>query len=226
MPAKYHLEVKPTVSRFFPVPKFSAIENDGCLGCMQCVKRDSCVYDVYRNRKFDTPQVVDTADVDCINCMRCVQECKKNILFRMPNPQYAKLGNDYWKPELITNIWKVADNGKIPVSGAGYRGLFASSGFDAMWTDMSEIVRPTRDGIHGREYISTIIELGRRHSRLEFDEKGRMISSVPLFTEIPIPIILDLPGNKFVSDSVKEAIATAAVTAGTYAVASLKDSRG
>ncbi len=226
MPAKYHLEVKPTEARFFPVPKLSAIENDGCLGCMQCVKRDACVYDVYKNRKFDTPQVVDTADVDCINCMRCVQECKKNILFRMPNPQYDKLGNDYWTPELLTNIWKVSDNGKIPVSGAGYRGLFASSGFDAMWTDMSEIVRPTRDGIHGREYISTVIELGRRHSRLEFNEKGRMLSSVPLFTEIPIPIILDLPGVKFVSDSVKEAIASAAVKAGTFAVASLKDSKG
>ena len=26
-----------------------------------------------------------------------------------------------------------------------------------MWTDMSEIVRPTRDGIHGREYISTSV---------------------------------------------------------------------
>lgn len=226
MPAKYHLEVKPTPPRFFPVPKFNAIENDGCLGCMQCVKRDSCVYDVYNKRKFDTPQVVDTADVDCINCMRCVQECKKNILFRMPNPQYANLGNEYWRPDIISSLWKMADTGKIPVSGAGYRGLFANIGFDAMWTDMSEIVRPTRDGIHGREYISTVIELGARHSRLAFDENGNMISGEPAFTEIPIPIILDLPDNKFVSDSVKEAIASAAVEAHTFAVASIKDSKG
>ena len=108
MPAKYHVEVKPTEARFFPVPQFSAVENDGCLGCMQCVKRDSCVYDVYRNRSFDTPQVVDTADVDCISCMRCVQECKKNIIFRMPNPEYKKLGNEYWRPDILTNIWKQA----------------------------------------------------------------------------------------------------------------------
>src|SRR5210317_2512557 len=176
MPVRYHVEVKPTEPRFFPVPKFSAIESDGCLGCMRCVKRDACVYDVYKQRKFDTPQVDDTADVLCISCMRCVQECKKNILFRVPNPEYEKLGDDYWRPDVITNIWKQSDEGKIPVSGAGYRGLFANVGFDSMWTDMSEIVRPTRDGIHGREYISTCIEISRRISPLKFNDDMSLAS--------------------------------------------------
>ncbi len=35
---------------------------------------------------------------------------------------------------------------------------------------MSEIVRPTRDGIHGREYISTQVDLGRKWMSLEFDD--------------------------------------------------------
>ncbi len=226
MPAKYHVEVKPTEDRFFPVPKFSAVENDGCLGCMQCVKRDSCIYDVYKNRAFDTPQVVDTADIDCISCMRCVQECKKNIIFRMPNPEYANLGNKYWRPDILTSIWKQAANGKIPVSGSGYRGLFASTGFDSMWTDMSEIVRPTRDGIHGREYISTVIELGRREAILQFEDDGSLAGEAPSFTEIPVPILIDLPDNKFVSDAVKEAMATAAVGINSFAVATLKDANG
>ncbi|MHC4221197.1 MAG: glutamate synthase-related protein, partial [Planctomycetota bacterium] len=208
------------------MPKYSAIENDGCLGCMVCVKRSACVYDVYKKRKFDTPQVVDTADVDCISCMRCVQECKKNILFRMPNPEYKRLGNEYWKPDIITRIWKQASTGQIPVSGAGYRGLFANVGFDSMWTDMSEIVRPTRDGIHGREYISTVIELGRRPGQLQFDEQGEMVNEMPTFTEIPIPIILDLPDNKFITDSTKEAVASAAVGVNSFTVASLKDAKG
>jgi len=41
--------------------------------------------------------------------------------------------------------------GQNPGFGGGYGGPFAGPGFDGMWTDMSEIVRPTRDGIHGRE---------------------------------------------------------------------------
>jgi len=223
MPAKYHIEVKPAEPRFFHVPRFNAIESDGCLGCMRCVKRDSCVYDVYNKRKFDTLQAVDTADVLCINCMRCVQECKKNILFRMPNPEYERLGNEYWRPDIITSIWDQSETGKIPVSGAGYRGLFAGTGFDSMWTDMSEIVRPTRDGIHGREYISTAIELGRRPEHLQFNEQGELITDIPAFSEIPIPIVLDLPDHKFVTEVTKEAIASAAVGINTFAVTSLKD---
>lgn len=226
MPAKYHIKVKSAEPRFFPIPKLSAIESDGCLGCMQCVKRDACVYDVYRKRSFDTPQVVDTADVLCISCMRCVQECKKNILFRTPNPEYKKLGNEYWSPDIITNIWDQSETGKIPVSGAGYRGPFAGSGFDSMWTDMSEIVRPTRDGIHGREYISTAIELGRRPGWLQFDDQRDLMTDIPAFAEIPIPIVLDLPGNKFVADSIRKAIAAAAVRINTFAVASLKEANG
>ena len=226
MPAKYHVEVKATEPRFFPVPKFNAIESDGCLGCMRCVKRDACVYDVYKKRRFDTPQVVDTADVLCISCMRCVQECKKNILFRAPNPEYERLGDEYWRPDTITSISKQSETGMIPVSGAGYRGLFANTGFDSMWTDMSEIVRPTRDGIHGREYISTAIELGRHPERLQFDEQGDLLSDIPAFAEIPIPIVLDLADNKFVADSAKQAIAAAAVGVNTFAVTSLNDANG
>jgi glutamate synthase domain-containing protein 2 len=144
----------------------------------------------------------------------------------MPNPEYERLGDEYWRPDIISNIWKQAETGKIPVSGAGYRGLFANTGFDSMWTDMSEIVRPTRDGIHGREYISTAIELGRHPERLSFDEDGDLITDIPAFTEIPIPIVLDLPDNKFVSDSTKKAIAAAAVMVNSFAVASLSDATG
>ncbi|MHC4741067.1 MAG: glutamate synthase-related protein, partial [Planctomycetota bacterium] len=135
-------------------------------------------------------------------------------------------GDDYWRPDVITSIWAQAETGKIPVSGAGYRGLFANVGFDSMWTDMSEIVRPTRDGIHGREYISTAIEIGRRPGQLEFDEEGDLITDMPALTEIPIPIVFDLPENKFVSDWVKGAIAGAAVEVNTFAVATAEDANG
>ena len=68
------------------------------------------------------------------------------------------MGNGYYTPDIILTTWNQAETAAIPVSGAGYRGKFTGSGFNAMWTDMSEIVRPTRDGIHGREYISTAVD--------------------------------------------------------------------
>jgi glutamate synthase domain-containing protein 2/Na+-translocating ferredoxin:NAD+ oxidoreductase RNF subunit RnfB len=226
MPAKYHVHVEPATSKRFPISKFSAIEDDGCLGCRECVKRDSCVYDVYGQREFDSAQVVDSADVLCVSCMRCVQECKKNIIHRARNPQYERIGDEYWQPDWVASIWKQSETGKIPVSGAGYRGPFAGPGFDEMWTDMSEIVRPTRDGIHGREYISTVIELGRRPSRLEFDDEGNLLTETPPFVEIPVPMVLDIPQRSFVAESTRRAIAQAADALHTFAIASFEDAAG
>lgn len=226
MPKPYHIAVRPAPPRFAPIPKFSGIEADGCLGCMVCVKRVSCVYDVYKKRKFDPAQIVDSADIQCLTCMRCVQECKKNILARVRNPAYERLGNDYWKPDIIANIWKQAETGKIPVSGAGYRGPFSGPGFDRIWTDMSEIVRPTRDGIHGREYINTMIDIGNRPARLSFDEDGRLLNEAPQLLDLPLPILLDSPSLSFVAEHTRMAIAEAADKLGTLAFAGAADAVG
>jgi len=226
MPKKYHVNVQAVPPRFSPVPQFSSFETKRCLGCVSCVKATSCIYDVYRERGFDPLQVQDTGDNICVSCFRCVQECKNNIMSRATNPRFRRLGNDYWTPEIVTRIWKQADTGKIPVSGAGYRGPFCGPGFDEMWTDMSEIVRPTRDGIHGREYISTVIELGRRPERLCFDETGRMTTEPPPFLEISLPVLMDIPSLGFLGEGTRRAMAIAAEKLDTVTVATYEEAQG
>ena len=83
---------------------------------------------------------------------------------------------------------------------------------------MSEIVRPTRDGIHGREHISTTVTLGQMARDLcgmTFDEKGNLKSQIPLNREIPVPVIFGLmpffPGHTAIS-----ALALAASKLTTY----------
>jgi hypothetical protein len=98
----------------------------------------------------------------------------------------------------------------IPVSGAGYRGPFVAEGFDSMWTDMSEIVRPTRDGIHGREYINTSIELSRRVTPLRFNADMTLASNVPRILEIPLPLIFKLPESLIQNESILVSVAKAA----------------
>ena len=78
------------------------------------------------------------------------------------------------------------------MSGGGYGGAFSGAGFDAMWTDMSEIVRPTRDGIHGREYISTTVDVGRKVKALQFEPARPARFPVPPLVELPLPVIFDL----------------------------------
>ncbi|MDI6810068.1 MAG: glutamate synthase-related protein [archaeon] len=128
---------------------------------------------------------------------------------------YLLLGDSYWTPEMISKNWYQAETGKIPVSGAGYSGPFSGEGFDAMWTDMSEIVRPTRDGIHGREYISTTVDIGGKLPVLTFDANGALALPIPPTLSIPIPIIFNaLPFERY--ENIYEALARAASYLGTF----------
>ncbi|MBW2027255.1 MAG: hypothetical protein JRI90_18335, partial [Deltaproteobacteria bacterium] len=58
---------------------------------------------------------------------------------------------------------------------------------------MSEIVRPTRDGIHGREYISTMVDLGRTPQYLTFGESTEIGQSRPQVISVPVPILIRVP---------------------------------
>jgi hypothetical protein len=85
-----------------------------------------------------------------------------------------------------------------------------------MWTDMSEIVRPTRDGIHGREYISTTVDLGRKVKALKF-ENGKP-GSIPPLVELPLPIVFDMLPWSPPGGAITEAILRAAQSLKTLAI--------
>ncbi len=215
MAEKVHIKTKAAPPRFVPVGQFGIIEaGENCLGCMHC-KKHSCIYDIYGKEASYLREAsegsgyVDTLYA-CMNCLRCVQECPGGILTRVVNPEYLRLGDAYWTPELIATTWAQAETGKIPVSGAGYRGPFSGPGFDSMWTDMSEIVRPTRDGIHGREYISTAVDIGRKPNALQFDADGALVGEAPPILDIPMPILFDVLPFGRISDGVRRAMARAA----------------
>jgi ferredoxin len=192
MPQKYHIRVAQVPNRFQSITRSGVIAwEEGCLKCARCVKKD-CVYNVYEKRGIDARQMLESLDTVCKDCFRCVQGCPNRLIQKGLNPAYKVLGDHYWTPEIISGLWYQAESGRIPVSGAGYGGPFSGPGFDAMWTDMSEIVRPTRDGIHGREYISTTVDIGRKVMALEFDQTGALAVSLPPLIEIPLPIIFDI----------------------------------
>ena len=126
----------------------------------------------------------------CVGCLRCTVEHPK-IVQILPNPAHAKLGDSYFDSDKVATVLYEATTGRVPVRGAGYGGGFGGSGWDAMWTDMSEIVRPTRDGIHGRETISTAVDIGRIPRALQFDLAGDLIHPLPPLVTLPIPILFD-----------------------------------
>ncbi len=135
-----------------------------------------------------------------------------------PFEQGRRGGDDHWTAEIITQTWYQAETGRIPISGAGYGGAFAGPGFDAIWLDMSEIVRPTRDGIHGREYISTAVVMGQKPPALQFDATGMLVSNLSSQIEIPMPVLLDPLPVPLPGDGAQKAVVMAAARLGTLAL--------
>jgi glutamate synthase-like protein len=149
----------------------------------------------------------------CVGCMRCVQEYP-HIMTVKPSEAYKKLGDSFWTPENVFTVWNEAATGKIPIKGMGYKGAFGGEGFDGIWTDMSEIVRPTRDGVYGREYISTSVDIGRKPTSVDFTR----VDETPRTLEIPVPIIFDELPTGTDNDDVRIAVELAAEKLGTLAV--------
>ena len=218
MPKKYHIHSKVTPLDLDYVYKFKIERGENCINCGKCTK--VCIYEAHKRGKGGDPRkMADPDTVVCRNCFRCIQECPRGALEKSLDKDFLNIGGQYWKSDMFITLWKQAEDGKVPVTGAGYRGPFTGPGFDSMWTDMSEIVRPTRDGIHGREYISTSVELGRKLNHLTFDEKGKLLSKIHDTIDIPIPIIFDFPeGN--LSPNVKIALVRAAAELNTCIVLS------
>ena len=136
----------------------------------------------------------------CVGCLRCIMEYPDFVLVR-PNPARLQLGDSYLSPDQVDTILYEASSGRVPVKGAGYRGAFAGEGWDGMWTDMSEIVRPTRDGIHGRETISTAVDLGTTPDFLALDSDGRPTGEVPRAISLEVPWVFDLPPASALSET-------------------------
>jgi ferredoxin len=212
MPPKYNIHVSKADPRFPPIGKYATLEfREDCAGsCRMCVKK-RCVFNIFKDNfthwsNMESPEFLYI----CKSCYRCVEECTKGIFSLAINPEYRTLGDEYWTAGIINSTWAQAHTGAVPVSGAGYRGPFAGEGFDSIWTDMSEIVRPTRDGIHGREYISTSVELSRRPMRLKFNPDLSLAGEMTPILEIPLPVALQQPAFGLLSENVLLSIAMAA----------------
>jgi ferredoxin len=219
MPPKFKINASPTPPRHRPVGKLGIVDwREDCSSCKNCVKK-GCVYDLYRDEANALREELGYLDYifQCKGCLNCVQNCTKSLLTRVVNPEFKRLGDDTYTPEILIATWFQGATGAVPVSGAGYGGPFSGEGFDSMWTDMSEIVRPTRDGIHGREYINTGVEIGRKLSHLMFDGM-KLISNPPPVQEIPMPLIIDQIPKNWRRGGVQEALIRTASTVGIKCV--------
>jgi len=222
---RYHIDTKPTLD-FVPWPnrfdvkvnrlqlaKLLISEIIHLRGDMKAVTSRPCMYGTFSGPIggfAPRPQ-------HCVGCLRCTVQHPEMVTITR-NPDRERLGDSYFTSNYVDAVSYEAETGSIPVKGAGYRGKFGGEGWDGMWTDMSEIVRPTRDGIHGREFISTVVDIGEKPSYLIFSEEGEITSAKPRVLSIPVPFIYDAPPASASSKTLNEVLAQAASETQTLAV--------
>jgi len=179
-----------------------------------------CIYGVFGGRFGGFHPIPEK----CTGCMRCVQEYPEFCSVDR-NPEFYKFVDSYWSSEgeatasgsPVATVSYEAETGKIPIKGMGYKGPFAGPGWDSIWTDMSEIVRPTRDGVYGREFISTVVDVGSKIRSLNFtDEKQPKFSRT---TEVSLPIIFDYLPPHLNGPSILESVAASSARTGTFFIA-------
>ncbi len=152
-----------------------------------------------------------------VGCLRCTVQYP-DIVQIHPNPERRRLGDSFVRPEYVDTILYEARTGRVPVRGAGYRGAFGGDGWDGLWTDMSEIVRPTRDGIHGREFISTSADIGAKPAYLRFDEQGTFSGPAPTVLTTQVPFVFDVPPGACEAEGLLDVLADTARQIETLAI--------
>src|SRR5438874_9355987 len=156
-------------------------------GNLEIVKSRPCMYGVFSGPVggFAPREQL------CVGCLRCTTEYPDVVQIYL-NKERLKLGDSFFTSDYVELLCYEAQTGSVPVRGAGYRGPFGGEGWNGMWTDMSEIVRPTRDGIHGREFISTAADIGEKPAFLRFDDAGEGGDARPKVFGIQWPLVSDV----------------------------------
>lgn len=203
---RYHIETKkaphirPHPHNFnvrmnrFKLAKFLLKELVQYRGNLKVVLSRPCVYGVFSGPLggFAPRERL------CVGCLRCTTQYPDMVAI-LRNADKEKLGDSYFLPYYVDVVSYEAQSGRILIRGQGYRGKFGGVGWDSIWTDMSEIVRPTRDGIHGREYISTEVNIGAEKSYIELDSHQQPKNPFSKTLSFPIPFIFDAPPVEIIS---------------------------
>jgi len=196
---RYHVESKETEDRWkfprrfnvkvgkFGLAKLIAKEFFQFFGKWDAILARPCTYGVFSGPVGGFSPRPDL----CVGCLRCTVQ-HPDFVTVTHNAELHAMGDEYLSPLAIHTIDLEAAKGNVPVRGQGYRGKFGGPGYDQMFTDMSEIVRPSRDGIHGRELIGTSVDIGSKPMHLKFGADGAVLNAPKMFT-IQMPFTFDAP---------------------------------
>jgi len=188
-------------------PEYEVVRNqERCIVCRVCERQ--CANQVHEYLKDSNRMVAD--DSKCVNCHRCVALCPTRALKIVKSPHTFK-ENTNWSGKAISEIYKQAESGGVLLSSMGNPENYPVY-FDKMLLNASQVTNPSIDPL--REPMETRVFLGAKPERIERDEKGRIIRSLPPQIQLSMRVMFSAMSYGSISYNAHESLARAAAELG------------
>ncbi len=188
---------------FHSFPEYKVHRDDeACIRCLVCVRQ--CPYDAtfYDSKRHKVTNIHE----NCVNCRRCDIMCPTDAIeIREWGGGFRPNAN--WRHKTISNVYKQADSGAVPITGLGNDREYVSY-FDRMVLDASQVTNPSIDPLREPMELRTFI--GAKPEKYVPDEQ------LPPQLTIELPVIFAPMSFGAISQNFQKGLARASKAVGTY----------
>ena len=165
------------------LPRFKVKVSGNCMNCGHC----NDTWTTKARVEGDEVAMREPMHALCNGCLKCTTRCPVDAIQIETNKYFTGLVTSEFDRMELDHLEQQMRTGKVPTSGAGSGDIFQKEwvGFKRYMFDLSQVARPTREAIQGREMVLIDVELGGV-PRFPMKEEVR---TVPIKT----PLILRVP---------------------------------
>ena len=188
-------------------PEFEVVRNDArCVRCRVCERQ--CANEVHC---YDADLNLLLSDESkCVNCQRCVSLCPTRAL-KIVRSDCRLRENANWDGDTIREVYKQAGSGGVLLSSMGNPKALPVY-WDKILINASQVTNPSIDPL--REPMETRVFLGKKPSRLERDENGRLKTELSPQLELSMPVMFSAMSYGSISYNAHASLARAATELG------------
>lgn len=190
-------------------PEFEVVRNESrCIACRVCERQ--CANEVHSYDAESGTMISD--ETKCVNCQRCVSLCPTRALkIVKSNCNFRENAN--WQDDTIKEIYKQANSGGVLLSSMGNPKPFPVY-WDKILINASQVTNPSIDPL--REPMETKVFLGKKPSKVQRDDDGKIKFDLPPQLELSTPVMFSAMSYGSISYNAHKSLASAAQELGIY----------